>query len=400
MGKRIRLLTPALVANLPTPETGTAKRARGSVSRAGFFIQEDRMSSLQVKVCKVEAIEKHPNADRLSIVTVKGWNSIVGLDQYKVGDLIVFIPPDCVLPLPLIEKYKLEYLKHNGRTGTVKLRGCVSQGLVLDVPEGKRDGDDVAELLGITKYEVPESPSQKQANPVGKKKLNPYFDKYTEIENVKNYPDIFKPGDVVVVTEKIHGCNARYGTLPIVISRDQPFIERAIRWYKKYILKHKFEFVYGSHNIQLYGMKNNYYGEDVWGRIAKKYNLAKIIPPGLILYGEIYGPGIQDMTYGIKEIDILFFDAKSGGQYLGWDEFCVVCETFGLKHVPVLASSEYYPGMEEDYTDGKSFLCPDQMREGCVVKCELEENHPLIGRKILKSVSTEYLTRKGGTEFK
>jgi hypothetical protein len=40
------------------------------------------------------------------------------------------------------------------------------------------------------------------------------------------------------------------------------------------------------------------------------------------------------------------------------------------------------------------------MREGCVIKTATEEEHPLIGRKILKAVSTEYLTRKGGTEFK
>jgi RNA ligase (TIGR02306 family) len=358
------------------------------------------MSSLQVKICKVDGIIKHPNADRLSIVTIKGWNSIVGLDQYKVGDLVAFIPPDCVIPLPIIEKYNLEYLKKNGRTGTVKLRGCVSQGLVLDAPEGKREGDDVAEILGITKYEVPESPAQTQANPIGRKKLNPYFDKYTEIENVKNYPEIFRIGDEVVITEKIHGSNARYGNLPIVISKDQPLFERVLRWVKKYILGNKYEFVYGSHNVQLYGRKDNYYGDDKWGQIAKKYNLDKVISPGVIVYGEIFGPGIQDLTYGIKEIDMLVFDVKVEGKYLGWDEFLVVCETFGLRVVPVLYQGPYQNNMELAYADGESVLCKGQMREGCVMKCVREENHPLIGRKILKSISTEYLTRKGGTEFK
>ena len=69
------------------------------------------MSSLIVEVCRVSDIVKHPNADRLSIVTVKGWNCIVGLDQYKKGDMVVFVPPDCILPESVIEKYKLDYLK-------------------------------------------------------------------------------------------------------------------------------------------------------------------------------------------------------------------------------------------------------------------------------------------------
>jgi RNA ligase (TIGR02306 family) len=360
------------------------------------------MSSLQVKVCKVDSIEKHPNADKLSIVTLKGWKSIVGLDQYKEGDLVVYIPPDCVIPMPLIEKYNLEYLKKSGRTGTVKLRGFVSQGLVLDAPDGKRNGDDVAELLGITKFEVPESPIRTGAKVVSRKKLNPYFDKYTEIENIKNYPEIFRIGDEVVITEKIHGSNARYGNLPIVISKDQPIIERTIRWIKKYILGHKYEFVYGSHNVQLYGRKDNYYGDDKWGQIAKKYNLDKVIPPGVIVYGEIFGPGIQDLTYGIKEIDMLVFDVKVEGKYLGWEELTAACYAMMLPVVPILYKGFYWDGLEKEYADGTSNFrhAPNQMREGCVMKSIHEENHPMIGRKILKSISTEYLTRKGGTEFK
>ena len=78
------------------------------------------MSSLIVEVCKVENVEKHPNADRLEIVTVKGWNCIVGLDNYRVNDLVVFIPPDSIVPQNLIEKYNLEYLKKNGKTGSIK----------------------------------------------------------------------------------------------------------------------------------------------------------------------------------------------------------------------------------------------------------------------------------------
>jgi RNA ligase (TIGR02306 family) len=362
------------------------------------------MSSLIVTVCKVEEVAAHPNADRLDIVRVKDWYSIVGRDQYRVGNLVVFVPPDCVLPMDLIEKYKLEYLKKNGRTGTVKLRGAVSQGLVLDCPSGCKEGDDVSSLLGITKYEAEEAPIRGQAKPVSKKKLNPFFDKYTDIENVNNYKDIFKPGDAVVITEKLHGCNARYANLPIVISKDQPILERIRLWWKKNVLKHTHEFVYGSHNVQLWGTKKNYYGDDVWGRIAKKYNLAEVLEANMIVYGEIYGPGIQDLTYGLKDIDFAVFDIKVIAEdysiYMNWQGVLNFCGEVGLPTVPEIVEGAFSKDLLKSCTDGPSLICPSQMREGCVVKTIYEDNHPLIGRKILKSVSTEYLTRKGGTEYK
>jgi RNA ligase (TIGR02306 family) len=368
------------------------------------------MSSLIVKVCSIYKIEKHPNADRLSIVTIdneSGWNCIVGLDQYKVGDKVVYVPPDCIIPPALIEKYNLEYLKHNGRTGTVKLRGFISQGLVLDLPEGNwKVGDDIANVLGITKYEVPEPTfSLTTGKQTSKKKLNSLFDKYTDIENIKNFGEVFSDEDFVVVTEKIHGCNARYGMLPIEYNKNLPLIDKIkFLWYK-YLMGRKYEFVYGSHNVQLTsGNRNkNFYGDDVWGRIAKKYDLANKIPPNYVLYGEIYGKGIQDLTYGLDDIDILFFDVKvfPEGRYLRDDEFLDFCIALHLPVVPLIAYCRFDINKLSEWTNGMSKVSgANHMREGCVVKTIEEKNSPQIGRKILKSVSTEYLSRKGGTEFK
>jgi RNA ligase (TIGR02306 family) len=363
------------------------------------------MSSLIVKVCRVDNVEKHPNADRLSIATVGGWNCIIGLDQYKVGDRVVFIPPDCIIPNNLIEKYNLEYLKGNGRTGTVKLRGYISQGLILDVPEGNwKLGDDVANAMGITKYEQPEPKfSIGGARQATKKRLNPLFDKYTDIENINNFKDVFKDGDLVVVTEKIHGCNGRWSLLPIAYSSKLPLIEKIKFVWNKYVLKKQFEFVYGSHNVQLTSdsKTKNFYGDDVWGKIAKKYDLANKITENTIIYGEVYGEGIQDLTYGLKGIDFVVFDIKRDGKYLNWNDVVDYCNQYQLPHVPVIVANTVFDANNiKEWTDGQSFKCQGQIREGCVIKPMVEENNPRIGRKILKSVSTEYLTRKGGTEFK
>lgn len=358
------------------------------------------MSSLVVEVCKIEKIEKHPNADRLSIATIKGWNCIVGLDQYKVGDLVVFCPPDSVIPDNIIEQYNLEYLKKGKRVRTVKLRGFISQGLVLDLPPLEKDtywkeGANLAEYLGITKYEPPEPSFQQFKNPGSptKKKKNLLFDKYTDIENVKNYNRVFQNGDMVIMTEKIHGTNFRVGKL-----------ERYSRtwWGKtKAFLFGKYEFVYGSHRVQISGniRYKGFYGEDVYGKIAKKYNLAEIIPEGYILYGEIYGPGIQkNFEYGLKEIDVKFFDVKYEGRYLNYLEFVQFCRDRNLPIVPLLYSGAFDNNILKECTEGKSSVDIKTIKEGCVVKSQIEENDPRIGRKILKSINPEYDLIKDKTE--
>ena len=361
------------------------------------------MSSLIVEVCKVEEIFKHPNADKLSVVKIKDWNCIVGLDQYKVGDLVVFIPPDCILPADLIEKYNLDYVKHNGRTGTLKLRGYVSQGLVLNLPEGKwKIGDDVSQKLNITKWMPPEPKySVRGANNVSRKKLNPSFDKYTDIENIKNYPNIFNDGDMVAVSEKIHGSNARFGNLKLYIGKGQPFFERLIRTIKVVLLGHTHEFVWGSHNVQIgtFANRKSYYGTDIWGTMAKRYNLDKIIPKDYVVYAEIFGKGIQDLTYGLKDIEFRVFDVKYKDKYLDYDGFLEFCQELNLPIVPVIFVGEYRKELVQSWTTGQSIVYPEQIREGCVIKSYSEQNHHAIGRKILKSINPDYLLRKNGTEY-
>lgn len=360
------------------------------------------MSSLIVEICRIDKIEKHPNADKLDIATIKGWNCIVQRDIYKDGDLIIFIPPDCVLPEKLIEQYNLTYLKNGGRVGTTKLRGYISQGLVLDIPQGKQYklGDDVAADLGITKWEPPAPGFSAQLGKVNRvKRANSNFTKYTDIQNIKNYFNVFEDGDKVVITEKIHGCNSRFGNLPIDFTFGGFFTKiknRIKAWYTG-----GYEFVYGSHNVQLgiAGRKEDLNGNNVWSKIVKKYELNKIIPKDYLVYGEVYGKGIQDLTYGLEDIELAVFDVKYKGEYLSWNEVEEFCKKFGLPTVPVLYKGTYNKNLLPTYTNGKSTICATQIREGCVIKPIKETNHGRVGRKILKSVSETYLMRKGGTEY-
>ena len=362
------------------------------------------MSSLIVEVCKIESIEKCPNADKLSVVKVKGWQCLVGLDQYKVGQLVVFVPPDSILPQSLIEKYNLEYLKKNGRTGTIKLRGALSQGLILDADPSWKEGQDVADILGIIKYEPPQADYQQAiVKKTSRKRINPAFDVYTDIENIKHYPDVFAVGDEICITEKLHGCNSRYSRLPIAIQDNAPIFDKLSFWFRKYIIHQSQEFCYGSHRVQITAHTNrkSFYGSDIWAEMISKYNLDKIIPDNTIVYGEIIGDKIQDLTYGLKngQRDLYVFDIKQNGQYLDWEQVREFCKQNGLKHVPQLYIGNYYNGVIQKHTSGNSILAGNQIREGVVCKSLREENNLQIGRKILKSISEEYLLRKNGTEY-
>lgn len=267
-----------------------------------------------------------------------------------------------------------------------------------------KEGLNVGEILNITKWSPPEPKFSFGGGQVSKNKINPLFDKYTEIENIKNFNDVFTSNDIVVFTEKIHGTNSRFGNIPIGTNEMGSLVYRIVSWFRKNILKHEFEFVYGSHNVQKSGSDNpnHFYGEDIWGKVAKKYNLANILPRNYIFYGEIAGEGIQDLTYGLKEHSLFIFDIKdvTTGKYLDWYTVTGWCDELGLDIVPSLYEGKYSEEDRKFYTIGRSVIDIKTVKEGIVVKPLVEMNDRKIGRKILKSVSEEYLLRKNGTEFK
>lgn len=114
------------------------------------------MSSNIVEVVRINNLVKHPNADTLYVATIKGWPCIVKEGQFSVGNLAVYIPIDSVIPDELADKYNLEYLKKGNRVRTIKLRGVISQGLLLTLPEGVnwKEGRDVAKEMGVTKWSL------------------------------------------------------------------------------------------------------------------------------------------------------------------------------------------------------------------------------------------------------
>lgn len=348
------------------------------------------MSQHIAEVVRV-VLEKHPNADSLSIAHVRGWQCVVKTSDFENINLGVYIPIDMVVP----DTEEWKWLE-NRRVKTRKFRQALSQGLLVPAWPEMKLGDDVTEKMGITRY-VPKLPGNKTGLRGGYRIPDPAgMDKYTDIENWKNHTDIFQTGEMVVVTEKIHGANARYALIDGAFyvgshnTTRKPIIPEPtsgiMRWFlnlaRKCNLADKQRF------------------PDAWQIVADEYrikeHLQRTFGPGndVILYGEIYGPKVQKLGYGVPEgqFRAAFFDIKLNGRFLDWDEFVGYMKQMGLPTVPKLKICEWDDTVKS-LADGQAFE-GNHCREGVVIRPWLgEQPHPKLGRKIIKIISDKYLLK-------
>lgn len=155
------------------------------------------MSELRVDVVPI-ALEKHPNADSLSIVKVFGYTCIVKTSDFEGVPLAAYVPADYMAS----DAPEFSFLGDKKRIRAMRLRGIYSEGLLIKARPHWKIGDNVAGELGVTKYEPPEDMSTG-----GENESQPdWFHLYTDIESWRRYPDKLSEGEEVNIVEKIHGC--------------------------------------------------------------------------------------------------------------------------------------------------------------------------------------------------
>ena len=338
-------------------------------------------------------IEPHPNADRLELAAIGGFRCVVGKGSFADGDLAAYIPEGSVCPDWLIADLGLEGKlagKRKNRVKAVKLRGALSQGIVYPVRDGMIRGrpvaesDTVTELLELVKYEPPiPIAMQGEVRPVHGATL------HYDIENVKKYPNELREDEPVVITEKLHGSWCCLGWHPdhgpIVTSKGMSDRGMAL------ILNE------ANHN--------NLYVR-TWRNFETAFETARARLAGdgqpFYVLGEVYGRGVQDLHYDEPNPAFRVFDAYIGeprhGRYL--DPAELEASLGGLfPLVPVLYRGPFGAAALLQETDGATTLGGKHLREGAVVKPAAERESAEFGRVILKSVSGDYLTRKGGTDY-
>jgi RNA ligase (TIGR02306 family) len=359
------------------------------------------MSTLRVTAEPLTILE-HPNADALELAQVGLYRAVVGKGTYETGDYAVYIPEQAVLPPELIEELGLTGRlagSAKNRVKAVRLRGELSQGIVcrptvmdgIDLAHAHAEELDFAELLGITKWApaVPASWSGTKGTPLGIPA--PDLLPWTNIENLKRYPTAFEPGEPVVVTEKIHG------TCCLVTYHAE---DGRVQVSSKGV---------GGRGCSLIESDTNLYWRTIHGYDvpALAENLADWLGAARVgIFGEIYGAGVQDLTYGASAADGLpgyaVFDvsAEVGGQVRWFNPAEILPEL--MPQAPVLYTGPFDIDVVLKLAEGTETVSGKSLhlREGVVIRPAVERySRVLGGRAIAKAVSDAYLTRKNGTEF-
>lgn len=360
----------------------------------------------------IESLNPIENADKIEIAKVLGWNCVVKKGEFKVGEKIIFCEIDSVLP----DKPEYEFLrKYNFRVRTQKLRGVISQGLVLPLTAAKNltykidIGFDVTELLEITKYLSPserEEISQQERKLANEKnKFKKFMMRYSWFRKLflsrkqksgfpywctksdelrcqslhwEEFYEQFKDKEVYI-TEKIDFQSVTFTGK--MIPKYGGLLGRLIP-IKKY------KFIVCSRNFTT-NDKNSLY----W-KIAQKYNIEKILRenPNLTIQGEQGDTKVQGNKYGITEPTMWVFNIIDHEKNYHYDIFEIdrFCEKYNLMHVPMVSALEDFVSLKSigstvqelvEYSKGNSVLA-NILREGIVVRC-IENGSKVFSFKVI-----------------
>ncbi len=333
-------------------------------------------STLIVPIAAIDSIAPHPNADRLEIAHVLGWQVVVPKGRYRPGEKVVYFPPDALVPAAHSDRFGVTQYLANGRVKCARLRGVPSYGFLAppDDPETPL-GTDLAAHYGVTKYEPPIRPFAGEALAD-----HPWFPRYTDIENWRNFASVLAPGEPVVVTEKVHGTNVRVGLV-------------------------RGERMAGSNRVRRAEPESRVHENPYW--------LPFTLPPvvallehfasqheRVVLFGETFGRGVQSFHYGHRgSLGFAAFDLLVGERYLDWPELRDALQRFGVPSVPVLFEGPFDAAMLKACAAGKTTLDDTHIREGVVVRPTRERFDERVGRVVLKYVSDEFLLDEKKTDY-
>lgn len=375
---------------------------------------------------KIEWVRPIDGADNIELIGVLGWVCIAKKEEFKPGDLAVYIEIDSKCP-ESDERFAFLATKHY-KVKTMKLGKfkVISQGLALPIslfPElsDKAIGSDVTESLKIT-YSCEEDIKRKSNNidsnakyksmaqrhkkffsrPLvrkimrykfgrkimflffGRKKDNPKeFPKWivkTDETRIENAPFYLESTDKWIKTEKLDGTSCTFA------------VDR--------IKKNKFEFIVCSRNVrQADRNQETYHESNVYWELADKYGIETILVKfatengynRVVLQGEGVG-SVQGNPYKIKENELFVFNLIVDSVRLGTVDMAKFCEQNGLKHVPIVDTDYMLPKTMEEMkleADGYSEINPKVKREGFVYRS-------VDGQQSFKNVSREYLLKHNG----
>ena len=349
-----------------------------------------KMASIQV----IRAVTPIEGADAIELSHVNGWSAVTKKGEYSVGQKVIFCEIDSWIPhelAPFLSKGKepREYLGIKGeRLRTVKLRGQLSQGLILPLNLIEKElsflydeGEDMSETLGIVKYEPP-IPAQLS----GLVKGNfPSLVTKTDEERVQNIHGIKNYlNEMFVETEKLHGTSVSF------------------------VLNESNELEVCSRNLSLKEDENNLYWKlakvnnalDMLNTVKSHYEAKGAVVVTVAIQGEGVGQGVQKgWEYGIQVPEFFMFTIQVNGVKIPEEDYQMFANGgLNVKSVPevrkatirdIVGEAENISGTLLKYVEGKSAIDGKTIREGSVFR---SLNDSSVSFKV---VSNQFLLKGG-----
>ena len=326
-------------------------------------------------------------ADAIECAVVGGWKVVVKKGEYRVGDLAVYCEIDSWIPTvlaPFLSKGKepneFEGIKGE-RLRTVKLRGQLSQGLLMPIQAGisevewrdletsheNVEGVDVSDLLNIRKWE-------KHIIPQLSRDVRPFPEEAfprTDQERVQNLsdtlPELIEASLEFEVTEKLDG--------------------RSMTVYRL-----NGSFGVCSRNLDLGRDPTDAYWKSVIA-IGIEDRMAAQNCDNIAIQGELIGPKMNGNLYKLSDVAFHVFDCydAAAGKYLDPAARRELVAKLQLNHVPVLENYKMDSCTTIDsllaLAEGESAITKGVEREGVVFK-------NVDGGITFKAVSNKYLLRE------
>lgn len=321
----------------------------------------------------IKSLKLHPNADRLELAQVLGWQSVVKKGIHKEGDKVVFIVIDSIVPRCSWSEFLVD--KNNPdkpiRLKMIKLRGEHSAGIIIPLTEFPLQfqtlpiGEDVTELLNVKKY-IKEIPAHLAGENVSD--FPSHIASKTDEDNGLSHPDIVQEviKEPVTITLKADGSSCT------VIVENGKIIHVCSRNLSKKDTEHS-----------------------VFWQCARKLHIPESFTG--VIQGEICGPGIQKNPLKLSEVELIVFQIKKSDQtYMTYQEMKGFCNVeMQCSVVPLIANDVTFIGASlEDAINKLQALADQQVyptskeaAEGIVVRPKsyrksYESRRPL-GFKIL-----------------
>ena len=278
-----------------------------------------------VKILDIQPIE---GADRIDRARVLGWSVIIRKGLHQVGDLVIFVAPDTMVPKQFLDESYTGTDKI--RLKTVRMKGQYSAGLilpltVLSLPDSVSEGDEVSEELNIEKYEKA-IPAQLAGQIVGD--FPTFLVSKTDEDNARSNLSALEEMKVldneIVISLKMDGTSfsAIYTS------------EKGLS-----ICSRNYELKYDPNNI-------------FW-KLAEKHRLGELLKEHydssgeqLSIQGELCASNINGGNTGVVEPTLFVFliSEVSNRHWKSCDQMMRFCDIWDLDHVPEILCGPRFTG--------------------------------------------------------